>query len=322
MKPHANLPSELRDWLKDQAEEERLSIEEAWTMAGHGPVAPQPDSARKAAVWATLEAAMDEQQPAPMRRLRPDRPARILQFRPAVTRWIAAAAAVVILFGVGLSYVVSPVTVTAPYGETVSVDLPDGSRVDLNSGSVLEYGRAFASRDRRVRLEGEAFFDVVPSPQPFVVATFNANTTVLGTRFNVRARRDEVSAATSVVVSSGRVRLASSANDEGVDIEPGQSSLLAAGMTRPAPPDSVSVQRALAWRTGGLAFSDQPFRHILAELERRFDVRIVANGDFLNRTASYWRHEPAEARLVLADITLAAGLRYREMANGFEVYAP
>jgi ferric-dicitrate binding protein FerR (iron transport regulator) len=115
---------------------------------------------------------------------------------PPATRagWLRVAAiAAVLLGGTSLWYQI-PVTHTAPAGERVAVPLPDGSDVQLNAGSVLRHRRGFtllpgvAAGSRSVRLDGEAFFDVEPTGRPFEVQAGEARVTVLGTRFNVRAR--------------------------------------------------------------------------------------------------------------------------------------
>ena len=65
-------------------------------------------------------------------------------------------------------------------GSRVSFNLPDGSRGWLNSGSTLKYALNF-SQNRRVELDGEAYFDVVPDKShPFFVRTSAIQLKVLG----------------------------------------------------------------------------------------------------------------------------------------------
>ena len=69
-----------------------------------------------------------------------------------------------------------------------------------------EYLNKKATEQRSVRLQGEAYFDVTENPEaPFQISTTNTQITVLGTRFNVRARATEPQ--TTVTVESGKVRL-------------------------------------------------------------------------------------------------------------------
>lgn len=320
------LPPQLLAELEAMPPDDRAALVEAWRFAGEARPEPAvPDAARKAAVWAALEAAMDAPEAEPVRRDRTPaapRAPHLRLVRHTTMRWLAAAAVVAVLFSAGVAYWLQPVRIVAPNGSKRIVDLPDGSRVELNSGSVLAYARGFD--ERIVELEGEAFFEVEPdAARPFVVATFNANTTVLGTSFNVRARRDDVAPATSVVVATGRVRLAPREQpDTGIVLMPGSTSSLAAGEQRPSAPDSVVVSRALAWRSGGFQFSNQPLGMLFAEVERRFDVTIQASEQIATRPSAYYKHAPSSAEEILKEITTATNLRYRATANGFEVYAP
>ena len=82
--------------------------------------------------------------------------------------------------------------------------LVDGSRVTLDPGSTLGYGPGFNVNGRRVRLQGEAFFEVAHNPeQPFCVVTDEVVTKVLGTSFTVRAIPGDRQV--TVAVKTGRV---------------------------------------------------------------------------------------------------------------------
>ena len=83
-------------------------------------------------------------------------------------------------------------SVFVPNGERISMTLTDGTTVWLNSGTTLEYPAVFARGERRVKVTGEAMFDVKSDPQhPFVVETFACDVRVLGTKFNVEANEEE-----------------------------------------------------------------------------------------------------------------------------------
>lgn len=244
--------------------------------------------------------------------------------RRNTVRWIGAIAIALLLLAVGVgSWMTRTLEVVAPLGSSVAVMLPDGSRVELNSGSSIAYTAGLRGNERTVRLNGEAFFEVARAARPFVVETFNADVTVLGTRFNVRARRDEPTPATAVTVEHGRVRLASKrVATDAVELTPGWSARVSGPQALLSAADSVSLAPALAWRSGGLAFVDQPMAVIFGELERRYDVEISASNELLVRTQSYWKHDPADIRGVLGDLTQASGLRYRATARGYEVFVP
>jgi len=84
------------------------------------------------------------------------------------------------------------VTITAPKGEKAIVTLADGSRVWINSGSSLTYGNDFNRHQRKVSLDGEAYFEVAKDAQhPFIVHTRDMDIQALGTAFNVSAYSNE-----------------------------------------------------------------------------------------------------------------------------------
>jgi ferric-dicitrate binding protein FerR (iron transport regulator) len=93
-------------------------------------------------------------------------------------------------------------TQIAAKGEKREIILKDGSRVFLNSGSKISYPENF-KEDRRISLEGEAFFEVVPNPKrPFRIIAGTTQTKVLGTSFNINAYtrgREKISVNTGVV---------------------------------------------------------------------------------------------------------------------------
>ena len=72
-------------------------------------------------------------------------------------------------------------------GMTTDLSLPDGTKVSLNSGSILTYPEIFSGNERKVMLSGEAFFDVARDEEKkFIVETLHATKVeVLGTAFNL-----------------------------------------------------------------------------------------------------------------------------------------
>ncbi|WP_457651863.1 FecR family protein, partial [Rhodocaloribacter sp.] len=256
---------------------------------------------------------------------RPRRPGRL---RPTVL----VPAAVAVLLAVAFGWWSRPATIVAPPGEQRIVRLPDGSTAQLNSASRLRYARGFrawpfAAVERRVTLEGEAFFEVEHDGRAFVVETFNARVEVLGTRFNVRARREPTGPETRVLLASGRVRVI----DERLPDRPillseaGQAARITA---RPATTDTPapkveSLERALAWRNRGFTAVEEPLSAILAEMERRYALTFEAEpGIALTDSLTLFYMRPVTAEEILHDICLARNCRYRETSRGFVLFAP
>jgi transmembrane sensor len=120
---------------------------------------------------------------------------------------VAAAFALFVMAGVALWYFqYRTVTITTPFSEIKSVRLPDGTVVDLNGNSSIEYLKNWSESDKReVWLEGEAFFAVTHDRnRKFVVYTSEGiEVNVLGTTFNVMSRRNT----TRVSLNTGKIEV-------------------------------------------------------------------------------------------------------------------
>lgn len=81
--------------------------------------------------------------------------------------------------------------IKVPYGAKNTIELTDGTIVDLNSGSVLKVPIGFNKTGRTVELEGEAFFNVTKSKIPFIVNTSTVDIKVHGTKFNIKTYSEE-----------------------------------------------------------------------------------------------------------------------------------
>ena len=237
-------------------------------------------------------------------------------------RWVwASVAATVVVLVIAIGLWQRPQTVSVPYGVTEVLELPDGSEVALASGASLQYASFWGRNERRVKLSGEGYFKVVSGERPFVVETFNAEVKVLGTEFNVRAWPEDTARETVVPLAEGRVDVGALNGGRAFQLTPGQSTRVKDGA--PDIPSEVSVDRALAWRSGGLAFVDQPLADVFREIERRFNITITTvSVDVASRTVTYLHPDPQDIEGVLGDICAPLNLRYRPTVNGFEILAP
>ena len=327
---HRRLPPEVLIALAQENDSERDRLAETWDLASHY-LGEEPDDAtfRKLGteIWQQLEQRIQEEEPA----LRPASPLRLVKTplrlvaHPAMRR-VAVAACITLLVTVGLFYTQRPITVTASYGEQIAHVLPDGSQLTLNSGTRIRYDRDFGDGVRQVGLiEGEAFFDVTKDAKPFMVQTFNGTVTVLGTQFNVRARSHDLEPLTEVAVASGTVQLsANHGQDNAVILKAGQSARLAGQLTIPSTPSTTHTQHALSWRSGGFMFEDHRLGTVLAEIERRFDVRIkVLSKSLLNESVGLLLENPRNAEEILSDLCeLNITCRYRAVPGGYEIVQP
>ena len=164
-----------------------------------------------------------------------------------------------------------PQTFTTAKGEKRTVSLADGTVVNLNAGTRMTV--TLARHERRVSMpQGEAVFDVAADrSRPFLIAAGDRTVRVVGTRFDVRRRGDQL----SVTVDRGVVEVRPNADAPGraFRLHPGQKldhlEGEAAATVRAVEPSDV-----YAWRTGRLIYRDQPLGDVVADLNQQYSRQI------------------------------------------------
>lgn len=162
-------------------------------------------------------------------------------------------------------------TIATGRGEMATVTLPDGSVVKINNESCITYNPySFAKGKREVSLEGEAFFDVRSDAEhPFSVSVDGLTVNVLGTKFNVNARKQ---ADPSVYLEEGSVRL--TAADESIVMIPGQIATYDSSEGVIAVVEAQPVNSATAWLNNEMVFSDQPIAEVVKTVEQYYGVEF------------------------------------------------
>ncbi|WP_026956208.1 FecR family protein [Algoriphagus vanfongensis] len=167
------------------------------------------------------------------------------------------------------------ITKSNPKGQKTKIVLDDGSAVYLNSQSSITFPADFKT-NRSIRLQGEAFFEVVKDPNhPFEVEANGIITTALGTSFNISTfQKDEQVAVTLV---TGKVKLNQQGRNQFIELNPGEESLLSLqGDTLEK--YQVAVSDRILWTEGVLKFEETSFEDMVAVLERWYDVSIMVSG--------------------------------------------
>lgn len=163
-------------------------------------------------------------------------------------------------------------TLYTPAGQRACLVLQDGTEVWLNAKSKLVYPAQFTGKERRVKVEGEAFFNVAKdSVKPFIVSAMDVNMKVLGTQFNVYCYPDAGYVETSLLEGSVRVFF-SGKEKEGVLLKPDQQVTAAHGKMIVKP---IRLNDHFLWRDGVYAFENEPLIDILKKLELYYDVKII-----------------------------------------------
>lgn len=178
-------------------------------------------------------------------------------------KWIyySSAAVLAIILGISISY---HREFTSNNSVIASIELPDGSQVSLNAGSVLSYSPLLWMFKREVKLDGEARFTVVKG-EKFVVKTYNGDVRVLGTQFNVYSRNRIF----EVSCYSGRVMVTTL---DTVFLEKGDFVSLEDGAL--AVQNGAVSSELKGWADGYISFERIPLQRVLNEIEINYGVNI------------------------------------------------
>ncbi|MEQ7801491.1 FecR family protein [Pedobacter sp. ASV1-7] len=171
-------------------------------------------------------------------------------------------------------------TVETPVGSSFCINLPDGSKVWLNSTSKLKYPLAFNSKERVVVLEGEAYFEVKKThtenqiQQRFKVVSKDQVVEVLGTHFNVRAYSNEELIKTTLLEGSINVKTPVFSKM----LKPGEQSILKKDKDK-FEISKINLEDAIAWKNGYFSFNEIDIRTFINDLKRWYDIDVEYVGD-------------------------------------------
>ena len=159
-------------------------------------------------------------------------------------------------------------------GEEKMVLLPDGTQVHLNAMSRLVYPETFTGDQRRVELDGEAFFDVTKSDIPFIVSTPLMDIQVLGTVFNVSAYSGEEA---SAVLVEGSIKV-TSGEEAGCVLTPGMMATIT-DYSDDIKVEHVDTQFYTSWTKGKIDFRDERLEDIMTTLSHWYDFEVKYAND-------------------------------------------
>ncbi len=164
-----------------------------------------------------------------------------------------------------------------PPGQKSRVYLPDGSVVNLNSGSQLSYTEGFHN-GRVVYLEGEAFFDVKKdSLRAFTVHSGRLTTTALGTSFNINAFGEDE----EVVLVTGKVSVTDTSSKQKLLLDPGEKAMIRE-VDSTLKKETVNIVAYTYWKDGILYLDKVSMHDVIKVLERWYGVSISVEGTIPN----------------------------------------
>jgi len=193
------------------------------------------------------------------------------------------------------------VTEKTARGEHAVVQLPGHSTVTLNAESKLSYKPFIWMISRKVRLEGEACFEV-KNGNRFSVQSGRNQVNVLGTTFNVYARQELY----RVTCLSGQVEVRS--GQETVVLKPNMQAVLRE--PKFALLNDVTPSMAAGWIQGEFVFAGTPLQEVIAEVERQYNINVAMDYERNHfYTGNFSKSDDPEE--ILAIIGKAFGITFR-----------
>lgn len=209
----------------------------------------------------------EKQEPAPKRRRK------ILQFLPYV-------AAIFIGFSISLATLfflqqnntreIRTYKLVTLKGEKSYLQLPDGTKVWVNSCTTLQYAEDYGFSNRNIQLSGEAYFEVARDEKnPFIVKTNGIDVKALGTAFNISAYPEDTQLITTLF--SGKVAVQPTLTRQQIMLSPNQVAIYYKNGNKieVTPYDKNLFAQ---WRGGYLSFEMMYLQDITKLLERNYNV--------------------------------------------------
>lgn len=198
--------------------------------------------------------------------------------------------------------------IKAAFGTQAKVELSDGTKVFLNSGSKLRFPQTFANQQQRnVVLDGEGYFEVTKNKeQPFVVEVNHLNIKVLGTKFNVDAYADNSSVSVALVEGSVILQENTGGQNKGImQLSPNQVATLNPAEQSLSKSDVPDLYKYTAWINGRIVFYGDPIQTVVKKLEKWYNVDIVISDKKLERYkfTGTFINEPLEQVLNILSMT-------------------
>lgn len=197
--------------------------------------------------------------------------------------------------------------VAAGMGEKTSLRLPDSTMAWLNADSRLRYDSRYNRKNRRVVLEGEAYFDVAKNKDlRFIVSANDLDIEALGTSFNVKSYSGDE----NVVVSLVEGKLKVSTTEAEKLLHPNERLTFNKQNKGITISDKFNMENAGKWRNNELVFNEESLEEIATTLTRMYDMKIVFTPETAKRYTFSGTIKNNSPGNVLEIISLAAPIQY------------
>ncbi|WP_312135109.1 FecR domain-containing protein [Sphingobacterium sp.] len=196
-------------------------------------------------------------------------------------------------------------TLKVPIGGTYKIVLADGTKIWMNSDSELIFPTAFVGEERRVRMKGEAYFEIaVDKAKPFRVEVGSTIIEALGTTFNVNTHLIENR--TKTILTEGKIKISSDGKHQLV--EPGYATITGQGEILLKRAD---IEEALAWKDGYFYFDSKNLKEVLEEVARWYNVDLDIRSQLTTKRFKGGLKKSASIETVCAVLADLTGYQFK-----------
>lgn len=198
-------------------------------------------------------------------------------------------------------------------GMVATLNLPDGSKVWLNSGSYLKHPQKFTGDTRTVELDGEAYFSVQKDKSKrFIVNTpFDLKAEVLGTEFNIEAYKGSNQVTTSLISGSVKLSFRNKENEEESFIMKPDDEVAYNIKNKGIKTNTSYLPTQIAWKDGLVVFRNTSFEEALKILDKRFNTKFIIKNDLLYENSFTGTFSGQHLTLILEHFRLSSGIQYK-----------
>jgi ferric-dicitrate binding protein FerR (iron transport regulator) len=176
------------------------------------------------------------------------------------------------------------VEIYVQHGERLKISLPDGNKVWLNSNTTLRYPANFTGFNKRMEVQGEAYFDLKNKGNyPLMISAGSTMINCTGAIFNIKTTHNN----TDVIVESGAVTLSNTQIPNSLEIIAGEKASVSGEIAFSVEPGYSPNE--LAWKTGEMIFQNTPLKTVALVISSYFNVNVKVEGDlkYCGFTSSY-----------------------------------
>lgn len=210
-------------------------------------------------------------------------------------------------------------TIEAPAGSKTYIILPDSSKVWLNAKSKISFDKDFGVDNRYLKLEGEAFFDVVKKKVPFRVETPLYTVAVLGTAFNIKAYSDDDQISTTLVRGLVNIEYTTPVGETQImQLKPNEKIIASRTDTRTAftrnyifnHEKGIDAENETSWKDGWLSVRGESLHELARKIERLYDVKINFDSEELKTYRYTGRLRQLSLEQVLKALALTSPVEF------------